>query len=164
MLEQVGPSQSRDTLRTHVQQLRRKLGDGPPHPRLLTEPGSATGWAWTTEDGHHWWWHVGRDCSGTFHARGRLGDGGGQRAGPRIDGASSQAVATSISRLVTSGELAPVPACRPSGLAKALGVSPTTVNQAWQTLGRAGVLETRGRNGTDVRPEPGRRGPSATGA
>jgi two-component system KDP operon response regulator KdpE len=40
VLDQVwGPSQSRDTLRTHVQQLRRKLGDGPGHPRLLTEPG-----------------------------------------------------------------------------------------------------------------------------
>jgi len=78
----------------------------------------------------------------------------------RIDGASSRAVATSISRLVTSGELAPgtrLPTVR--ALAKALGVSPTTVNQAWQTLGRAGVLETRGRNGTHVRPEPGRRGP-----
>jgi len=78
----------------------------------------------------------------------------------RIDGGSSRAVATSISRLVTSGELAPgtrLPTVR--ALAKALGVSPTTVNQAWQTLGRAGVLETRGRNGTHVRPEPGRRGP-----
>jgi two-component system KDP operon response regulator KdpE len=40
VLDQVwGPSQSRDTLRTHVQQLRRKLGDGPGHPTLLTEPG-----------------------------------------------------------------------------------------------------------------------------
>jgi two-component system KDP operon response regulator KdpE len=40
LLEQVwGPAQSRDTLRTHVQQLRRKLGDGPHRPRLLTEPG-----------------------------------------------------------------------------------------------------------------------------
>ena len=40
VLEQVwGPAQSRDTLRTHVQQLRRKVGDGPTHPRLLTEPG-----------------------------------------------------------------------------------------------------------------------------
>jgi two-component system KDP operon response regulator KdpE len=40
VLEQVwGPAQSRDTLRTHVQQLRRKLGDGPGHPRILTEPG-----------------------------------------------------------------------------------------------------------------------------
>ena len=78
----------------------------------------------------------------------------------RIDGGSAKAVATSISRLVTTGELAPgtrLPTVR--ALAKALGVSPTTVNQAWQTLGRAGVLETRGRNGTHVRPEPGSRGP-----
>jgi len=78
----------------------------------------------------------------------------------QIDGASAKAIATSISRLVTSGELAPgtqLPTVR--ALATALGVSPTTVNQAWQTLGRAGVLETRGRNGTHVRPEPGIRGP-----
>jgi len=78
----------------------------------------------------------------------------------QIDGGSAKAIATSISRLVTSGELAPgtqLPTVR--ALATALGVSPTTVNQAWQTLGRAGVLETRGRNGTHVRPEPGVRGP-----
>jgi DNA-binding transcriptional MocR family regulator len=78
----------------------------------------------------------------------------------RIDGTSARAVATSISRLVTSGELAPgtrLPTVR--ALAKAMGVSPTTVNQAWQSLGRAGVVETRGRNGTHVRPEPGSRGP-----
>lgn len=79
---------------------------------------------------------------------------------PRIEGQSARAVATSISRLVTAGELAPgarLPTVR--ALAKALGVSPTTINQAWQALGRAGVLETRGRNGTHVRPEPGARGP-----
>jgi DNA-binding transcriptional MocR family regulator len=78
----------------------------------------------------------------------------------RIDGQSSKAVAASISRLVTAGDLAPgsrLPTVR--ALAKALGVSPTTVNQAWQTLGRAGVLETRGRNGTHVRPGPAARGP-----
>ncbi len=61
---------------------------------------------------------------------------------------------------MTAGDLAPgsrLPTVR--ALAKALGVSPTTVNQAWQSLGRAGVLETRGRNGTHVRPEPITRGP-----
>jgi DNA-binding transcriptional MocR family regulator len=77
-----------------------------------------------------------------------------------IDGQSAKAVATSISRLVTAGDLSPgsrLPTVR--ALAKALGVSPTTVNQAWQALGRAGVVETRGRNGTHVRPEPAARGP-----
>jgi DNA-binding transcriptional MocR family regulator len=82
------------------------------------------------------------------------------RLAERIDGQSAKAVAASISRLVTAGEIAPgsrLPTVR--ALAKALGVSPTTVNQAWQALGRAGVLETRGRNGTHVRPEPAANGP-----
>jgi DNA-binding transcriptional MocR family regulator len=78
----------------------------------------------------------------------------------RIDGQSAKAVAASISRLVTAGGLSPgsrLPTVR--ALARALGVSPTTVNQAWQTLGQAGVVETRGRNGTYVRPEPAAHGP-----
>ena len=77
-----------------------------------------------------------------------------------VDGRSAKALAASISRLVTAGELAPgsrLPTVR--ALARALNVSPTTVNQAWQSLGRAGVVETRGRNGTIVRPEPAGRGP-----
>jgi two-component system KDP operon response regulator KdpE len=40
LLEQVWePSQDLATLRTHVNQLRRKLGQGPSVPRLVTEPG-----------------------------------------------------------------------------------------------------------------------------
>jgi DNA-binding transcriptional MocR family regulator len=82
------------------------------------------------------------------------------RLAQQVAGQSAKAVAASISRLVTAGEIAPgsrLPTVR--ALAKALGVSPTTVNQAWQALGRAGVLETRGRNGSYVRPEPAVHGP-----
>jgi two-component system KDP operon response regulator KdpE len=40
ILERVwGPNQALDTLRTHVSQLRRKLGEGPDAPHLVTEPG-----------------------------------------------------------------------------------------------------------------------------
>ena len=40
ILDQVwGPAQAMDTLRTHVSLLRRKLGEGPGVPRLVTEPG-----------------------------------------------------------------------------------------------------------------------------
>ena len=64
-------------------------------------------------------------------------------------------MATSISGLVTAGELAP--GTRPPTV-RALARRSAwrcTVNQAWQSLGRAGVVETRGRNGTHVRPNRG---------
>jgi DNA-binding transcriptional MocR family regulator len=35
-------------------------------------------------------------------------------------------------------------------VARRLGVSPTTVSEAWQSLGRAGAIQTRGRSGTFV--------------
>jgi len=39
ILDQVwSPDQALDTLRTHVSQLRRKLGDGVDTPQLVTEP------------------------------------------------------------------------------------------------------------------------------
>ncbi len=40
-------------------------------------------------------------------------------------------------------------------IAQQLGVSPTTVSEAWRELARTGAIETRGRNGTFVRhPDP----------
>ncbi len=78
----------------------------------------------------------------------------------RVDEATAKGIAAVISRLVTTGELASgaqLPTVR--SLARALSVSPTTVNQAWQSLGKAGVVETRGRNGTYVRADRRAPGP-----
>ncbi|WP_395245201.1 PLP-dependent aminotransferase family protein [Agromyces sp. MMS24-K17] len=69
-----------------------------------------------------------------------------------IDGSSPSDIAAGVARLITSGELAPgdrLPTVR--ALAGQLGVSPATVSQAWQALGRAGLLESRGRAGSFVR-------------
>lgn len=68
---------------------------------------------------------------------------------------SPQAIATSIARAITSGDLAPgdrLPTVRE--LALDLGVSPATVSQAWQTLSAAGLIVSRGRAGSYVRAEP----------
>lgn len=62
-------------------------------------------------------------------------------------------IAGVIARLVNTGELAEgarLPTVR--DLAGALGVSPATVSQAWQALSRAGLIESRGRAGSFVRP------------
>jgi DNA-binding transcriptional MocR family regulator len=56
-----------------------------------------------------------------------------------------------VSRLVTAGRLpagARLPTVR--DVARGLGVSPTTVSEAWQSLARAGAIQTRGRSGTFV--------------
>ncbi|GAC1603012.1 MAG: aminotransferase class I/II-fold pyridoxal phosphate-dependent enzyme [Acidimicrobiales bacterium] len=69
---------------------------------------------------------------------------------------TSKGIASAVSRLITRGDLAPddrLPTVR--SLAEALGVSPTTVSEAWQTLARAGAIESRGRLGTFVRRGPG---------
>jgi DNA-binding transcriptional MocR family regulator len=68
-----------------------------------------------------------------------------------VDDRSARGIAAAVSRLVTAGHL-------PSGtrlptvrdVARELGVSPTTVSEAWSSLGRAGAIETRGRSGTFV--------------
>ena len=39
-------------------------------------------------------------------------------------------------------------------LSRRLGVSPTTVSEAWRSLADVGAIETRGRNGTYVRHPP----------
>ncbi|WP_245560965.1 PLP-dependent aminotransferase family protein [Agromyces subbeticus] len=67
--------------------------------------------------------------------------------------ASPRGIAGVIARLVNSGELGTgsrLPTVRE--LAGALGVSPATVSQAWQALSRAGLIESRGRAGSFVRP------------
>ncbi|MDM4762940.1 aminotransferase class I/II-fold pyridoxal phosphate-dependent enzyme [Galbitalea sp. SE-J8] len=64
-------------------------------------------------------------------------------------------IAGAISRLITSGELAPgdrLPTVRE--LASALGVSPATVSHAWRTLASAGLIVSRGRSGSFVRSVP----------
>jgi DNA-binding transcriptional MocR family regulator len=44
-------------------------------------------------------------------------------------------------------------------LSRQLGVSPTTVSEAWRSLADVGAIEARGRNGTYVRPPTGPGGP-----
>lgn len=68
------------------------------------------------------------------------------------DGRAARRVAGSIGRLITNGSLAVgtrLPTVR--RLSRQLGVSPTTVSEAWRSLAAAGAIETRGRNGTFVR-------------
>ncbi|MEV6971138.1 aminotransferase class I/II-fold pyridoxal phosphate-dependent enzyme [Hamadaea sp. NPDC051192] len=63
----------------------------------------------------------------------------------------AQGIAAAVSRLVHSGELpagARLPTVR--SIARELGVSPTTVSEAWSWLTRAGLIATRGRSGTIV--------------
>nr|WP_285683333.1 aminotransferase class I/II-fold pyridoxal phosphate-dependent enzyme [Actinoplanes sp. NBRC 103695] len=68
-----------------------------------------------------------------------------------VEDRSSRGIAAAVSRLVTAGDL-------PSGtrlptvrdVARELRVSPTTVSEAWQSLLRAGAIQTRGRSGTFV--------------
>src|SRR5882724_3617490 len=74
---------------------------------------------------------------------------------PLITGAvedrSARGIAAAVSRLVTAGRLpagARLPTVR--DVARELGVSPTTVSEAWQSLARAGAIQTRGRSGTFV--------------
>lgn len=72
-----------------------------------------------------------------------------------VDDRSARGLAAAVSRLARSGALptgARLPTVR--DVAKRLGVSPTTVSEAWQTLAQAGVLETRGRLGSFVLDRP----------
>jgi DNA-binding transcriptional MocR family regulator len=73
---------------------------------------------------------------------------------------SARGIAAGVSRLITAGLLAPgtrLPTVRE--LARRLGISPTTVSEAWQILAQVGVVEARGRLGTFVRSAPRARGP-----
>jgi DNA-binding transcriptional MocR family regulator len=68
-----------------------------------------------------------------------------------VDDRSARGIAAAVSRLVTGGELpagARLPTVR--AVARQLGISPTTVSEAWRSLARAGAIQTRGRSGTFV--------------
>ncbi len=73
---------------------------------------------------------------------------------------SARRIAGVIGRMITAGELAVgerLPTVRE--LATRLGVSPTTVSEAWHSLAAVGAIEARGRNGTYVRSPTGPGGP-----
>ncbi|MCY1138400.1 aminotransferase class I/II-fold pyridoxal phosphate-dependent enzyme [Actinoplanes sp. Pm04-4] len=68
-----------------------------------------------------------------------------------VDDRSARGIAAAVSRLVTAGQLPAgtrLPTVR--DVARELGVSPTTVSEAWRSLTRAGAIQTRGRSGTYV--------------
>ncbi|WP_238014218.1 aminotransferase class I/II-fold pyridoxal phosphate-dependent enzyme [Dactylosporangium sp. AC04546] len=68
-----------------------------------------------------------------------------------IDDRSARGIAAAVSRLVTAGTLPAgtrLPTVR--DVARELGISPTTVSEAWRSLARAGAIQTRGRSGTFV--------------
>ncbi len=69
---------------------------------------------------------------------------------------SARGIAAGVGRLVTSGRLPEgtrLPTVRE--LASRLGVSPTTVSEAWQSLAAVGAIDARGRQGTFVRRPTG---------
>lgn len=73
---------------------------------------------------------------------------------------SAKAIAAVIGRMITAGDLpasTKLPTVRQ--LSRHLGVSPTTVSEAWRGLAAAGAIETRGRNGTYVQTPTGPSGP-----
>lgn len=79
-----------------------------------------------------------------------------------VDDTSTRGIASAIGRLITQGRLKPgerLPTVRL--ISNRLGVSPTTVSQAWRSLAKVGLVSPRGRNGTFVRgdghPSPARR-------
>ncbi|MEU4557854.1 aminotransferase class I/II-fold pyridoxal phosphate-dependent enzyme [Actinoplanes sp. NPDC023936] len=64
---------------------------------------------------------------------------------------SARGIAAAVSRLITAGRLPAgirLPTVR--SVATELGVSPTTVSEAWRSLILAGAIQTRGRSGTFV--------------
>jgi DNA-binding transcriptional MocR family regulator len=69
----------------------------------------------------------------------------------RITDRSARGIAAAVGRLISAGELTTgtrLPTVRE--LSKALGVSPTTVSEAWQSLAAVGAIDARGRQGTFV--------------
>ena len=73
-----------------------------------------------------------------------------------IDDRSARGIAAGIGRLISHGTLQPgvrLPTVRE--LSTSLGVSPTTVSEAWQTLALVGAIDARGRRGTFVRQPTG---------
>jgi DNA-binding transcriptional MocR family regulator len=73
-----------------------------------------------------------------------------------IDDRSAKGIAAAIGRLISAGDLPAgyrLPTVRE--LSRALGVSPTTVSEAWQSLAKVGAIDARGRQGTFVRQPTG---------
>jgi DNA-binding transcriptional MocR family regulator len=73
-----------------------------------------------------------------------------------IEDRSARGIAAAVGRMITRGDLAVgtrLPTVRE--LSKSLGVSPTTVSEAWQTLTAVGAIDARGRQGTFVRQPTG---------
>ncbi len=70
---------------------------------------------------------------------------------------SARGVAAAVGRLITGGQLPAgmrLPTVR--SVARELGISPTTVSEAWRSLANAGAIKTRGRSGTYVLDGTGR--------
>ena len=77
-----------------------------------------------------------------------------------VDGRTARRIAAVIGRMISAGTLdigSRLPTVRE--LSRRLGVSPTTVSEAWRSLANVGAIETRGRNGTYVRRPTGPGGP-----
>ena len=77
-----------------------------------------------------------------------------------LEDRSARGIAATVGRLIRSGALDPgdrLPTVRE--IASQIGVSPTTVGEAWQALAAAGAIESRGRAGTFVRQGSGPHGP-----
>ncbi len=73
---------------------------------------------------------------------------------------SARGIAAAAGRLISEGTLPPgtrLPTVRE--VSRRLGLSPTTVSDAWQRLARSGVIEGRGRLGTFVTPRTRSGGP-----
>jgi len=69
---------------------------------------------------------------------------------------SARGIAAAVGRMISAGDLAVgsrLPTVRE--LSKDLGVSPTTVSEAWQSLAAVGAIDARGRQGTFVRQPTG---------
>lgn len=78
-----------------------------------------------------------------------------------VEDRSAAGIAAAVHREIRAGRVLPgerLPTVRE--LAKELKVSPATVNEAWQALAAAGVIESRGRAGTTVKRQATATGPT----
>ncbi len=74
----------------------------------------------------------------------------------RVADRSARGIAAAVGRMISAAELSVgsrLPTVRE--LSKELGVSPTTVSEAWQSLAAVGAIDARGRQGTFVRQPTG---------
>lgn len=74
----------------------------------------------------------------------------------RVTDRSARGIAAAVGRMISAVEL-PIGSRLPTvrELSKELGVSPTTVSEAWQSLAAVGAIDARGRQGTFVRQPTG---------